>query len=94
MTACPVCNIWAPANSLATECTICGAVMDKAERYQCYVPYGFITTLEPKSAKEDFDQILTTASRVSIAEAYTFLPRQSLTLMWRYSFSRRHVCTA
>ncbi|MBJ8390569.1 DEAD/DEAH box helicase [Citrobacter cronae] len=72
MTACPVCNIWAPANSLATECTICGAVMDKAERYQCYVPYGFITTLEPKSAKEDFDQILTTASRVSIAEAYTF----------------------
>ncbi|MBJ3509507.1 hypothetical protein JGC33_27075, partial [Salmonella enterica subsp. enterica serovar Meleagridis] len=40
--------------------------------YQCYVPYGFITTLEPKSAKEDFDQILTTASRVSIAEAYTF----------------------
>jgi hypothetical protein len=46
--------------------------MDKAERYQCYVPYGFITTLEPKSAKEDFDQILTTASRVSIAEAYAF----------------------
>nr|WED68802.1 hypothetical protein PJ912_00105 [Pectobacterium colocasium] len=72
MTACPVCNIWAPANAQATECTICGAVMDKAERYQCYVPYGFITTLEPKSAKEDFDQILTTASRVSIAEAYTF----------------------
>ncbi|MGJ0625910.1 DEAD/DEAH box helicase [Xenorhabdus bovienii] len=72
MTACPVCNVWATANSLATECTICGAVMNEAERYQCYVPHGFITTLEPKSAKEDFDQTLTMASRVSIAEAYTF----------------------
>lgn len=72
MTACPVCKVWAPANFLTTECTICGAIMDEAERYQCYVPHGFITSLEPKSAKEDFDQTLTMASRVSIAEAYTF----------------------
>ena len=72
MTACPVCKVWAPANSLTTECTICGALMNEAERYQCYVPNGFITTLEQKSAKEDFDQTLTAASRVSIAEAYTF----------------------
>lgn len=72
MTACPACGIWAPINQEVNICTACGAVMDDVEQYQCYVPYGFITTLEDKSVKEDGDQTLANASRVSVAEAYSF----------------------
>ncbi|WP_320151447.1 DEAD/DEAH box helicase [uncultured Tolumonas sp.] len=71
MVVCPVCKVWVPASKKTEECTACGAVMDEAENYQCYVPNGFITTLEEKPAKEDFDQTLTAGSRVSIAEAYS-----------------------
>lgn len=72
MTACPVCHVWSPINHTIRECTSCGAVIDDVEQYQCYVPYGFITSLEDKSVKEDVEQTLTNASRVSIAEAYSF----------------------
>ncbi|CNK54575.1 Lhr-like helicases [Yersinia pseudotuberculosis] len=72
MKACPVCHVWTPINHQVHECTACGAVMDDIEQYQCYVPYGFITSLEDKSVKEDIDQTLTNASRVSVAEAYSF----------------------
>ncbi|CAI0725183.1 DEAD/DEAH box helicase [Serratia ficaria] len=71
MTACPVCHVWTPINHTIPECTACGAVLDDVEQYQCYVPYGFITSLEDKSVKEDIDQTLTNASRASIAEAYS-----------------------
>lgn len=72
MTACPVCHVWTPINHEISQCTACSAEMEDSEQYQCYVPYGFITSLEDKSVKEDVDQILTNASRVSIAEAYSF----------------------
>jgi hypothetical protein len=64
MTACPVCNIWATANSLATECTpAVGLWIRQSAIVLC--SHGFITTLEPKSAKEDFDQILTVPSCIN-----------------------------
>lgn len=71
MTVCPVCKVWVLVGSMTAVCSACGGIMDGAEQYSCYVPNGFITTLEDKSAKEDFDQTLTVASRVSIAEAYS-----------------------
>ncbi len=37
-----------------------------------------LSPLEPKSAKEDFDQIPPTPRRVSIAEAYLFLQHSTL----------------
>ena len=43
--------------------------MAGAPSYQCYIPRGFITTLAAKRQEDDADEVMSKASRTSVAEA-------------------------
>lgn len=76
MVRCPVCDAWSTVGEAgADQCLGCGAEMSGAPVHDCVVPRGFITTLVAKRADEDGDQVLTKASRTSIAEASAISPQ-------------------
>lgn len=66
---CRVCEAW---GSLAEDdacCPGCGTSLAEAERFKCFVPRGFITSLVPKRADDDAEQSLSASSKSSLAEA-------------------------
>ncbi|WP_282187583.1 DEAD/DEAH box helicase [Chromobacterium haemolyticum] len=66
---CPVCDAWATQGMNEGECKACGAEMSHANPQRCFVPRGFITTLVSKRPEDEGEEVLTKASRTSIAEA-------------------------
>lgn len=69
---CSVCLLLNPASGgvpLAPTCRFCQASMDGARVFTAYVPDEFVTTLMPRPYDDRIDEVLTRASRVSIAFA-------------------------
>ena len=65
---CRVCEAWGSSVVDDTDCPGCGTPLHEAERYNCFVPRGFITSLVPKRAEDDAEQSLSAASKSSLAE--------------------------
>lgn len=69
---CSVCQLLNPASGglpLVPTCRFCQASMDGARVFAAYVPDEFVTTLLPRPYDDRIDEVLTRASRVSIAFA-------------------------
>lgn len=88
---CSVCEAWGSSSAEDAECPGCGAMLAEAERYSCFVPRGFLTSLVAKRAEDDAEQSLSSASKSSLAEAVVVdaPPEQGTNLLLQFNSQAR-----
>jgi Lhr-like helicase len=89
---CPVCLAWERVpDTISSErlCKSCGAELGTAKVHTTYEPYGFITSLSSTSDESLVEQLQTTASKSSIAEAEPIKTRSVGGSNLSYAYSDR-----
>jgi hypothetical protein len=81
-TECPVCGAWSIAGCGSAPCKACRADTSGGTVHETYIPRGFISTLETKSADDSVDERIARPNRTVTAEAeeVTFHPAEGMNL--------------